>query len=115
MRAGTIPTLNPPGVTLCGAADINLGDGTHLDASGASIVRENAGRTVIQTYITITNSSYLPWSGMVLDPSGTSFWACDASCYVYEFSIATGAEERGFLASGDLGKSASSRFPHFSD
>ena len=113
--AGTIPTLNPPGVTLCGAADINLGDGTHLDASGASIVRENAGRTVIQTYITITNSSYLPWTGMVLNPSGTSFWACDASCYVYEFSIATGAKERGFLASGDLGELASSRFPHFSD
>jgi hypothetical protein len=103
--AGTISTLNPPGVTLCGAAaDINLGDGTHLDASGASVVRKNAGGTVIQTYITITNSSYLPWSGMVLDPSGTSFWACDASCYVYEFSIATGAEERGFLASGDLGE-----------
>jgi autotransporter-associated beta strand protein len=97
----------PQGLTFHRADSISLADGSHLEASAASpysLVRKNSGGTVIQTYIASLSSDEAPWSGMVLDPNGTSFWACDASCYVYEFEINSGAQDLRFFASDVLGK-----------
>lgn len=108
--SGTLVNTLPPdgpfpdGITFRGAQDISLGDGTYLDASSTSpypLERMNAAGNVIQTYL-----SYCPdnwWTGMALDPDGRSFWVCDESCYVYEFNIATGAQEQNFYASNDVG------------
>ncbi|HEV3416530.1 MAG TPA: fibronectin type III domain-containing protein, partial [Pirellulales bacterium] len=97
----------PPGLTFHGPQSISLPDGSDLEASPASpysLVRKNAGGTVIQTYIASLPTSESPWTGMVLDPNGTSFWACDESCYVYEFEINSGAEDLRFQASNYLGE-----------
>ncbi|HQU41359.1 MAG TPA: fibronectin type III domain-containing protein, partial [Pirellulales bacterium] len=99
---GTLPFNGPfpPGLTFRGAASIYLADGSYLDASALTLVRRDAAGNIIQTYI---DSPADAWTGMVLDPNGTSFWACDESCYVFEFDIDTGAQQQKFWASGDLG------------
>ena len=97
----------PQGLTFHGRDSISLADGSHLEASQSSpysLVRKNSGGTVIQTYIASLPTTEAPWTGMVLDPNGTSFWACDASCYVYEFEINSGAQDQRFLASNVLGE-----------
>jgi hypothetical protein len=89
----------PEGLSFRGAQNLYLADGSYLDASQPLLVRRDAGGSVIQTYI---SGHAPPWTGMVLDPNGTSFWACDYSCYVYKFDIATGALELEFWGSGSL-------------
>ena len=91
----------PAKLTFRNAANITLPDGSYLDASQPLLVRKNAAGTVIQNYIT---GHAPPWTGMVLDPDGISFWACDYSCYVYKFNIASGAVLLGFYGSGSLGQ-----------
>ena len=90
----------PQGMTFRGAGDINLPNGSYLDASQTDLVLKNAGGSVIQSYIDSPDGA---WTGMALDPNGTSFWACDESCYVFEFNIATGAKQEQFWGSQDLG------------
>jgi uncharacterized delta-60 repeat protein len=95
----------PQGLSFRGPEDIELADGTYLDASRSypyPLVREDAAGNVIQTYLSYCPDVY--WTGMALDPDGKSFWVCDESCDVYEFNIATGAQEEFFYASGDLGE-----------
>jgi len=94
----------PAGITFRGAQDIYLGDGSYLDASPTApyypLTHKDAGGNVIKTYLSASPDLY--WTGMALDPGGTSFWACDQSCDVFEFNIATGAQEQEFYASNDL-------------
>lgn len=100
---GTLPWNGPfpSGLTFRGPDNIYLDDGSYLDASQRTLVRRNSGGAVIQTYI---SGHAPPWTGMVLDPDGKTFWACDYSCYVYKFDIYTGAKHLDYWASGVLAK-----------
>jgi K319-like protein len=103
---GTLPMGGPfpQGMTFRSAAKIYLADGSYLDASQITLVRRDAGGSVIQTYIP---SHAPPWTGLALDPDGTSFWADDESCYLYHFDIATGKSIWTCLRARTLGDLAS--------
>ncbi len=83
-------------------ADVRLlppgdGSGGAIVAQTTTIKRVNGNGDIVATYDRAGEDS---WFGLALDPDGRSFWAqTNAPGNVYRFNIATGAVDRGPLAS----------------